>query len=158
MTVAIPESDPSGWVQFAFQQPFHARAVTIGFPPPVQFTGGGLLKGEVQASDDGSSWKTLTTLPGPPEAASVAFPIRTLTFPETTAKYFRVVAEPVRANPMLASFGIAPPPRQIRFSEIEFASTPRVAYWEDKASFGLSAESVTDATPGRFGSGRDQDQ
>jgi hypothetical protein len=147
VTVPVPESDPSGWVQFAFQQPFHARAVTIGFPPPVQFTGGGLLKGEVQASDDGNSWKTLTTLPGPLEAASVAFPIRTLAFPETTAKYFRVVAEPVRPNPMLASLGIAPPPRQIHFTEIEFASTPRVTYWEDKASFGLSAESVTDATP-----------
>ncbi len=147
VSVPVAANDQSGWVEFTFQQPFHARAVTIGFPPPVQFTGGGLLKGEVQASDDGSSWKTLVTLPGPAETASVAFPIRTFTFPETTAKYFRVVAEPVKANPMLASFGIAPPPRTIRFSEIEFASAPRVAYWEDKASFGLSAESVTDATP-----------
>ena len=141
------EAIKSGWVQFAFQQPFRARAVTIGFAPAAAFSGGGLLKGEVQASDDGNSWKTLATLPGPREAASVPFPIRTLTFPETTAKYFRVVAEPVRPNPMLASLGIAPPPREIHFTEIEFASTPRVAYWEDKASFGLSAESVTDATP-----------
>lgn len=147
VAVPVAASDQSGWVQFAFQQPFRAQAVTIGFAPAAAFSGGGLLKGEVEASDDGTSWKTLTTLPGPPEAASVPFPIRTLTFPETTAKYFRVVAEPVRPNPMLASLGIAPPPRQIHFTEIEFASTPRVAYWEDKASFGLSAESVTDATP-----------
>ncbi|MGA9719303.1 MAG: glycosyl hydrolase, partial [Acidobacteriaceae bacterium] len=147
VAVAVPEGDKTGWVQFAFQQPFRARAVTIGFTPAAAFSGGGLLKGEVQSSDDGNSWKTLTTLPGPPEAASVPFPIRTLTFPETTAKYFRVVAEPVRPNPMLASLGIAPPPRELHFTEIEFASSPRVAYWEDKASFGLSAESVTDATP-----------
>jgi hypothetical protein len=147
VTIPVSEGDRSGWVQFAFQQPFRTRAVTIGFAPAAAFGGGGLLKGEVQASDDGNSWRTLTTLPGPLEAASVPFPIRTLTFPETTAKYFRVVAEPVPANPMLASLGVAPPPRQIHFTEIEFASTPRVAYWEDKASFGLSAESVTDATP-----------
>ena len=111
--------------------------MTIGFAPAAAFSGGGLLKGEVQASDDGNSWRTLTTLPGPPEAASAPFPIRTLTFPETTAKYFRVVAEPVPPNPMLASLGVAPPPRQLHFTEIEFASAPRVAYWEDKASFGL---------------------
>jgi hypothetical protein len=147
VTIPVAASDQSGWVQFAFQQPFHARAVTIGFPPPVQFVGVGLLNGEVQASDDGSSWKTLVTLPGPMEAASVQFPIRTFTFPETTAKYFRVVAQPARVNPMLASLGMTPPPREIHFSEIEFSSSPRVAYWEDKASFGLSAQSIHVATP-----------
>ena len=147
VAIPVPADAKTGWVQFAFDQPFHARAVTLGFAPAAAFGGGAIPRGEVQASDDGSNWKTLVALPGPPEASSVPFAVRTYPLPETSARYFRVVAEVKEPNPMLAALGIPAPPREIAFNEIQFSASPRIAYWEDKASFGLSAQSIEQATP-----------
>src|SRR5437588_821757 len=66
---------------------------------------------------------------------------------DPSTRYFRVVAEVNEPNPILAALGIPAPPREISFNEVEFSASPRIAYWEDKASFGLSAESVEHATP-----------
>jgi hypothetical protein len=145
--VPVPADAKTGWVQFSFDHPFHARAVTLGFAPAAAFSGSGIPRGEVQASDNGNNWKTLVTLPGPPEASSVPFAVRTYPLSETSARYFRVAAEVTEPNPVLAALGIPIPPREISFSEIRFSASPRVAYWEDKASFGLSAQSIEHATP-----------
>jgi hypothetical protein len=54
---------PSG-VQFEFAQPFGTRAFSIAAGAGSTFGGASIPTGEVEASQDGTKWVTLVTLPG----------------------------------------------------------------------------------------------
>jgi hypothetical protein len=132
-------------VQFDFPQPFRAQAFSIGMAAGMGFFGAPPPTGQVQASQDGTTWVTLVNLPGP-EPPFGAFPIRTYSFPETTAKLYRVALQPPGPNPIAALLGL-PPVRQFNIAEMELHSGPRVNLWEDKASFATLLEASTAATP-----------
>jgi hypothetical protein len=131
VTLPIAAGDKSGWIQFEFDKPFPAQALFIAAPD-----GGFLNKmmpaGEMQASQDGTSWITLVNLPN---RMLGFFSARTYSFPETAARFFRVVLTPKPPSPRSELLGI-PSPREVKIAEIELLSTPRVNLWEDKASFG----------------------
>ena len=141
----VPEPGKQVWIQFEFTQPFHAQAFSITAGSASFFSGPAIPDGEVQASQDGVNWTTIVSLPGPAHTFG-GFPVRTYSFPEMTAKFYRVVFDPPRPNPMAAAFGM-PPARNFNIAEIELHSTPRVNHWQEKAAFGNMLEFESAATP-----------
>ncbi|MGI9072601.1 MAG: glycosyl hydrolase [Bryobacteraceae bacterium] len=133
----------NSWIQFEFPQPFRAQALSLVFGSGDFAFAASIPQGEFQASPDGSKWITLVNLPGPIQGA---LPVRTFSFPETTAKLYRLLLVPPRPNPFLAMIGI-PTPREFKIAEIALSSAPRVNFWEDKASFGTLLGSDTGTTP-----------
>ena len=146
VSLSFPKGQPSGWIQFEYPRPFLARAISIGVRAGPSFSGIGLPQGEVEASEDGRTWRTLLEIPGPGESLSVNLPIRTWSLPETTAKYYRVVIDAPKPSPMLAMLGMSPA-NSVELSEIQLHSGPRVNYWEDKASFGIAPGAASQETP-----------
>ena len=146
-TSALPvaaDGQPT-WIRYEFAQPFRARAFTIAVGAGRGFFGATPPAGQVQASQDGTSWVTLVHLPGPKPLFG-GFPIRTYSLPDTTAKWYRLVFEPPPPNPLAALLSL-PPVRQFDLAEAELHSGPRVHMWEDKASFATLIEASTAGTP-----------
>jgi len=150
VSLPVKDGESQVWVQFEFPQPYRAQAVTIAAGSVAMFSGGSIPDGEVQWSGDGTNWSTLVTLPGP-EQATGGFPVQTYSFPETTAKFYRLVLRPPSPNPfmvaMAAELGFSLPAiRSANLAEIEF-SGPRVNHWQGKAAFGDATEFQSIATP-----------
>jgi hypothetical protein len=144
--VSLPEGGGRAWVQFEFAEPYVTHAFTIatgasGSP----FGGESIPQGELQASVDGTRFVTLVTLPGPGHPFA-GFPVRTYSFPETTARFYRVVLEPPAPGPIQQMMGL-PAPREVKLAELELHSTPRVDRWEGKAAFQNMSDSGSLPTP-----------
>ncbi|MBU1378517.1 MAG: hypothetical protein KKE02_15450 [Alphaproteobacteria bacterium] len=134
-TVQLPiaEAASSAWIQAAFAKPTRVSALTLGVP-----TGATV---EVQASDDGASFRPLTraTLVG---AGHIDHPAaqQTLAFAPTTAKVFRVVLSilppppPLPGNPV-GRGAPAAPPKSFSIAKLAFETGARVQSFEAKAGF-----------------------
>ncbi len=129
--IAAPKDGANGepaWVQFSFEKPFTARALSIG-------QHGGIPVGRLLASDDGANWKTIVVMPGPQGYHGAQ--IRTYGFDAVTARYFRVTLEgaPVRPAQIIHG-GPVVPATQFELTELKLFSDARVNRWEDKGTFG----------------------
>src|SRR6185503_4838680 len=116
-TVALriaAEGQPT-WIRYEFPQPFRARAFSIAVGAGNGFFGATPPSGQVQASQDGTTWVTLAHLPGPKPLFG-GFPIRTYSLPDTTAKWYRLLFERPAPNPMAALMSL-PPVRQFDIAE-----------------------------------------
>jgi len=82
------------WIQFEFTEPFRTRAFSLALAEWV------MRSGEVQVSQDGAKFSTLLVLPGP---AHDGAPMRTYSFPETEAKYYRLILVPPPAPPIVSA-------------------------------------------------------
>lgn len=71
----------SAWLQFTFDQPYRAQAITLASRNGIPFC-------TLSASDDGKEFRTLAILPGP--QLYRAGKVETVTFPESVAKYYRL--------------------------------------------------------------------
>jgi hypothetical protein len=138
--VKIPYGeDNHAWVQFVYPEPVPVQAIQLGAAAAVQFSGPSLPTGNIEASDDGRTWRTLAQLPGPAGANSVNFPVRTYSIEPTKARYYRLTfvapqRDPLRSPPAGTAW---PPP--VRLTEVALLAGPRVDRWEDKADFGIIA-------------------
>ncbi|MFL5619617.1 MAG: glycosyl hydrolase [Gemmatimonadaceae bacterium] len=136
ITLGLPDGAKETWVQFEFPALFHAEAFTFAGAPAMQFVGAPPIPlGRLEASDDGSSWTKLVTLPGD-EPTSAMFPVRTYSFTPTTARFWRVVMQPHPPSGFGAMLGV-PPSKGIAISELELSGTPRVNRWQEKAQYGI---------------------
>lgn len=143
ISLRLNDGENQVWVQFEFPQPYRSQAITLAAGNVPMFSGGAIPEGGVQFSQDGRNWSTLVSLPGPSEVTG-EFPVQTYSFPETTAKFYRVVLRPPQPNPfmtaMATELGVpVPPARSVRLADIEL-SGPRVNHWEGKAAFGNATE------------------
>ncbi len=145
VSLPVPENGQPAWIQFEFDHPYRVQAFTIAAGTSSTFGGASIPDGEVQFSDDASNWRTLVTLPGPGHTTA-GFPVRTYSVAPTSAKYFRLIFGPPRADALMALFG-AKPPREFKIAEIQFDSGPRVNHWQEKAAFGNMMEFESAATP-----------
>ena len=138
-TVALPmpAGDEPAWIQLEFAQPFRARAVSIAVGSR------GMPSGEVQASQDGTTFATLVSLPGP---SNRSLPVRTYAFPETAARFYRVRLTSLPRGRFEALSG-TPPPRRYDVAEVELLSGARVNRWEEKAAFASLLEYDSVPTP-----------
>ncbi len=147
VVIPFPDGTSQQWIQLEFDRPFKAQSFTIAGAGGGPFTGAVIPAGVVLASQDGDTWETLVTLPGPGHIHA-GFPVRTYSFPTTTAKFFRVVMNRPQPIPseLAAFFGLSRG-SVINVFEIEFTSTPRVNHWQEKAQFGNMLEYQSASTP-----------
>ena len=144
--VSLPEGGGRAWVQLEFAEPYSAHAFTIATGAAASpFGGESIPPGELQASADGTRFVTLVTLPGPGHPFA-GFPVRTFAFPETTARFYRVVVEPPPPGPIQRMMGL-PAPREVKLAELELHSSPRVDRWEGKAAFQNMVDDASMPTP-----------
>ncbi len=136
------------WIQFEFSAPQAIRGVTLATGSVNRFEflfGGGGGGNELEASDDGRTFRTVAAIPGggPGQNTSAFAPV--------TARFFRVTfpTEPPRPNP-LAALGFAaaePAERQHPVAELVLHTGARVHRFEGKAGFFAATGLYELATP-----------
>lgn len=136
--MALAYLDEPAAVTFNFDQPVTVDSVTIGL-------GHGFPQGLVQVSRDGRNWHTLAELPGQTHEWINAS-ARTLAFPQTTARHFRLLlTSPAPPHRFAALLGIDAP-AHYTLTELRW-SAGRINRAEDKAGFGLIYDYAAAATP-----------
>lgn len=126
--IAAPKDGGPAWLEYEFDQPFTARALSLGCRSRIPV-------GRVLASDDGVYFRTIAVMPGPQGYHGAA--IRTFAFPAVTAKFFRIEMDGAGLLPAAVIHGgVAIPAPQYTLTEAIFYSDARVNRWEDKGAFG----------------------
>lgn len=126
--IAAPKDGGPAWLQYEFNEPFTARALSLGCRSKIPV-------GRVLASDDGVHFRTIVALPGP-EGYHGAL-VRTFAFGATTAKFFRIEFDGAALSPAAVIHGSETlPAAQYPITEAIFHSDARVDRWEDKGAFG----------------------
>jgi len=131
----------TAWIQFEYPEARTIRALTLSSSAGNAY-GGAAGKGpELESSDDGKTWKIVTTLPLVPNI------LRTVAFPDTTARYFRLSFTTWEPGPMrdfwlLLGIPAPVPPTEFKITELCLHTEPRINYFEDKTGFatGFSTE------------------
>jgi hypothetical protein len=141
VSLPIPDDGSSTWVQFAFDQPTPVYAVTLSMS-------GAFPHGEVQVSNDGTSFTPLAALPGQSRTGVFGpMPVQTYAVPDTTARYFRVVFTDLPTPEGLGAALAGGPPQAYQPTEITLHTTPRAHRWEAKAGFDILFDYGTLQTP-----------
>ena len=143
--VPYQEDGKPSWIEFEFAKPYRSQAFEIAAGTATTFGGPAIPDGQVEISQDGKNWMTLIELPGPGHSFS-GFPVRTYSYPATSARYYRVILKPAPPNQFAAMLHL-PPVRQFHVAELEFYSGPRVNHWQEKAAFANMLEYDTVPTP-----------
>jgi len=106
------------WIEFTWEKPFTARALTIG-------NRAGIPIGTLKASMDGTRYEILAVLPGAQLYRSGK--VQTISFPETTARYFRLefTGAPMRPAEVMAEINTRPD-SVYTFNEMKFHACARV--------------------------------
>jgi hypothetical protein len=127
ITIKAPQDGDPAWLQYEFKKPFKARAFTISGSK-------GIPVGRLLASDDGKNFTTLVTLPGA-QLYRQGW-VRTFTFPETSAKFYRIEITGAPLGPA-ETMNQAParPVSEYVLAEAILHSEARIHRWEEKAGF-----------------------
>ncbi len=139
----LPEAKIS-WIQYELSEPVSMQAITlVGGGGGGMFMSGGPTR-SLESSNDGVNFAKVMDL------SSGSVDQTTLTFPPTTAKYFRVVWEtqPVQVDPAMAGMmmgfgGGAPAPSGTQVAEFVLHSGAMVNRFEDKAAFSGATDLYT---------------
>lgn len=138
VSITAPKDGAPAWLQYEFDQPYTARALSFG-------AHGRIPVGRILASDDGRTFRTILTMPGPQGYHGAS--IRTYAFPATTARYFRIELDAAGLTPAAVIHG-GPlvSANSYVVTEAILYSDARVRRWEDKGAFG-SLMDVYDVVP-----------
>ena len=153
--IAIPAAGHSAWIQYAFDQPVTLRAITLVTEDPNRIvsmiTGISAPSKSLEASDDGQTFHDVAKLD------SDSAPETTVTFPATTARYFRVrfMRVPPPKPPAWASgidpksfgFALPPAPTEYKIAELVLHPGARVNHFVEKAAFVAVPDLYKYATP-----------
>jgi hypothetical protein len=139
------EGQNTAWLEWDYSHPFAVRSFTIAMPQPTSRQIPQLPTGDLSYSDDGQTWTKLIPLPDSPQYAR-AFGVRTFSFAPISARYFRLTVERVQLTADQILRGISPM-KSYRIAEIVLQSSPRIAFFEDKASFGTFVAGADTTTP-----------
>ena len=132
------------WIQYGFPQPLTIRALTLvgadvrgqwaALPPT--------YKNLLQCSDDGINWSDVCRIP------SGAVAQQTVTIPETTAKYFRLLFPSPLPDMTYAAYGITQAAaRGTAVHEFVLHNVLRVNHAEEKAGFAAPHDLADYPTP-----------
>ncbi len=143
LTIPAPADGSAAWVQFAFEQPFTAQAITLGGRGG---SANGIPVGRVLASDDGVTFRSLVALPG--EQLYRQGMVRTYAFAPITAKFYRIELTGAPLGPAeTMSQAPSSPAAQYVLSETILHGGARVQRWQEKAGFSFLFEYNTVPTP-----------
>ncbi len=152
--VQLPIAPEGGvsWVQYAFTQPHTIQALTfVQIDNSLPYGLGGQITKTLEASDDGQTFRAVISIPSDGAAQ------HTLSFPPTTAKFFRVTFKQAPPPPKpswmgdidMATMGMGAmkPPTDYLISELVLHPGPRVNRFEEKAAFATMLDLYQFATP-----------
>lgn len=153
--ISIPAAGQSAWIQYSFDHPVTLRSITLVTEDPnriaAMISGISAPHKTLEASDDGQDFHEVAKLD------SDGAPETTVTFPGTTARYFRVRFQRVPPPPPPAwasgidpkSFGIALPaaPTEYKIAELVLHPGARVNHFVEKAAFVAVPDLYEYATP-----------
>lgn len=137
-SVLLPNSNSgSSWIMFEFPKAETIRSATVV----------GASGASLEASNDGIHFSKVCDLRGGRTTQS------TISIPETTAKYFKVVIANARAQRGMFDFGggNAPAPRGTAIAELDLHPYTRVHRAEDKAAYSSTAKLALYPTPASEG-------
>ncbi len=147
-TVANLASSADGsdsWIQWEYPQRFTARAFTLGMGVPVLRGSPLFPNGSFSYSDDGRRWNELVALPDSPQWGRT-FSVRTFSFAPVKAKYFRITMELPKFTEDQLRRGMRVP-TYYGIAEAAIYNSPRISFFEDKASFGTYLATKDTVTP-----------
>lgn len=146
-TTLLPKDSVKGfaWIQYEFAQPQPIKAVTVvgggsrrvfGVPGPSE-------ERSLEVSDDGVNFRRISFIP----ISTVVQ--RTIAFPATTAKYFRVTFKNPLPPMRFSAAGGAPPapPAGTDIAELVLHPAARINRFEEKAGFGVAIDLAHHPTP-----------
>jgi hypothetical protein len=139
ITINTGNKPGTAWIQFTYTKAIHAKALSIASRRGIPF-------GRLMASDDGTNYDILVTLPG--KSGYRGSTVRTYSFPEVTARFFRIElnAAPFRPADVISEITTAPD-TAYQLSELKLYTSARVNRWEDKAGFNFLFEYESVASP-----------
>jgi hypothetical protein len=121
------KTSETGWIQYAFEQPFTCRSIRIrsnGY----NYQANRLL---VSASDDGRTFRPLTRL-HPPRSGWQDSSAVTHAMPATTARFFRFAYDPAGSEPGAEDLDAAKWKQSLKVSEIQLSGAARIHQFEGK--------------------------
>ncbi|WP_350212499.1 glycosyl hydrolase [Botrimarina sp.] len=122
-------SEAPCWIEYAFDEPFTARSVTVT-PDGRNYQCQRLL---VSASDDGADWREVARLDAPRHGwQEEGLPV-THALPETTARRFRFSWDPAGSEPGAEDLDNAKWSPVLKVQSIVLSSAPRVHHWRGKS-------------------------
>ena len=123
----VPGDRPS-WIEYDFERPFTLRSITVRTPSPPGFSPGVHRAANslvVEASDDGKTFRRIGALEYPKHGWQTDLTTLTHALPQTTARYFRLVHQPIPAQPYEEEYDFGQDVR-LRLFSIVLASEPRI--------------------------------
>lgn len=139
------------WIEYAFTRPFTLRSITVRTPSPPGFAPGVYRAAnslEVQASDDGRTFRRIGALEYPRHGWQTDLTTLTHALPQTTARYFRLVHRPIAAQPYEEEYDFGEDTR-LRLYSIVLSSEPRIHHGQGKsgAQWALSRRTTAQELP-----------
>ena len=149
----VMDTQQSGWIEYAFDAPFTLRTVRVHTPSPPGYSPGVYRAAnslEVQASDDGVTFRRVGALEYPRHGWQTDLTTLTHAVPQTTARYFRLVHTEIPPQPYQEEYDFGQDSR-LRFFSIVLASEPRIHHQQGKTgdqwalSRGTTAADIPDS-------------
>lgn len=123
----VPGDRPS-WIEYAFDRPFTLRSITVRTPSPPGFSPGVYRAANsfvVEASDDGKAFRPIGALEYPKHGWQTDLTTLTHALPQTTARYFRLVHQPIPPQPYEEEYDFGQDTR-LRLFSVVLSSEPRI--------------------------------
>ena len=132
-------AEGAAWIQLTLPAPMPLRAVSLA-------ARGSIPVGRLLASDDGTHFRTLATLPGAQQYRPSG--VRTYAFPVTTARIVRLELTGAAPTPaQVMSQAETAPAKEYAITELMPHTGGRVHRWEEKAGFNFLFEYESSPTP-----------
>ena len=151
-TVEIVDTPQSGWIDYAFDTSFTLRSIRVHTPPAPGYAPGVYRAAnslEVQASDDGQTFRRIGSLEYPRHGWQTDLTTLTHAVPRTTARYFRLVHREIPADlPYEEEYDFGQDNRLCFFS-IVLSSEPRIHHLQGKSGeqWALSRRTTAEDIP-----------
>lgn len=139
ITLRTGNKPGTAWINIAYPKPILVKAVSIAGRRGIPF-------GKLMASMDGTNYDILVTFPG--ISGYRGSTVRTYSFPEKAARFFRIeiTSAPPRPADVISEITTAPD-TAYQLSELKLITSARVNRWEDKAGFNFLFDYASVATP-----------
>jgi hypothetical protein len=133
--------DRPGWFEYEFDEPFTARSLTV-WPEGTNYSA---LRLKVEASDDGTSYRTVKQLEPPRHGWQNTEAPFTYALPATTARRFRFVFDPAGSEPGAEDLDFAKWKPVLKIRGLALSSEARIEQFEGKSGAAWRVAAPTSA-------------